>query len=265
MISLRSIHFDNRIPGWRNHMAVLQLNILALVMDGKIRYTINDSTVIAEKGDLLFIPRGSTRASENIEGEHQKITIAFHHDESDAADLPFLGPGMCRKCKIRNFEYVKHRFERLYDESIGQGGYRQYVVNGIFRELLGMAAREFEHTEVTPIKLKLVHALQQHLAAHYREPVQIARLAALVHRSPNYTISLFRELTGLSPIQYVHLLRIKEACNLLANSDLTVTEIANYLGYYDHSYFFRMFRKITSMSPTTYKETGPHPQNLQLF
>lgn len=35
---------------------------------------------------------------------------------------------------------------------------------------------------------------------------------------------------------------MKEACNLLTSSDLSVTEISNYLGYYDHSYFFRIFK-----------------------
>ncbi|KIL41325.1 hypothetical protein SD70_07670 [Gordoniibacillus kamchatkensis] len=262
MLTLHSVHFDNYIPNWRNNLAVISQNVLALIVDGKIKYTLNDQTFIAEKGELLFIPAGTLRASENADGEHQKITVLFKHDDDSAKELPFLGKNRFDKCKIRSFEYMKRRFERLYLETVGDVKFHQFVVSGIFHELIGMAAREFELVEVTPIKLKLANELQKYLVAHFRQPIQIEQLAALVHRSANYTISLFREVMGISPIQYVHLLRVKEACNLLTNSDLTVTEISDYLGYYDHSYFFRIFKKYMFMSPTEYRLAGSQSPHL---
>lgn len=265
MLSLLSVNYDNRIPNWRTSLMVLNYNVLVLMIDGKVKYTINDRTVIGEKGELLFLPVNCLRTGENVEGEHQKITVLFNHGDEDSEDLPILGNAQFRKCKIRNFEYVKHRFEKLYLEVVGDGKFTRYFVNGILQELVGMAAREFEHEEVTPVKLKLANELQKYVVAHYRQPIHIDQLAALIHRSSNYTISMFREVMGVSPIQYVHLLRMKEACNLLTNSDLTVTEISNYLGYYDHSYFFRIFKKYTSMSPTAYKHSGSYPPSLQFF
>ncbi|SEN05232.1 helix-turn-helix domain-containing protein [Paenibacillus sp. OV219] len=257
MLTFTSVHFDNRIPNWRNTLTVLDHNVIALILDGKVKYTLNDHPVIAEKGDLLIIPIGTMRASENMEGEHQKMTVLFQHSKADTEVLPVLGSARFSKCKIRNFEYMKQRFERLYLEALskGKGKFNPYVITGILLELVGMAAREFEQVEVTPIKLKLANEIQNYLVSHYREPTHIDQLAALIHRSANYTISIFREVTGVSPIQYVHSLRMKEACNLLTNSDLSVTEISNYLGYYDHSYFFRIFKKFTSLSPTEYKHS----------
>lgn len=265
MLSLRSVHFDNRIPNWRTNLMLLNHNVLVLMIDGKVKYTINDRTVVGEKGELLFIPVNSLRTGENYEGEHQKFTVLFNHGEKDSEELPIFGKSQFSKCKIRNFEYFKQRFEKLYLEVVGDGKFTRYFVNGILQELVGMAAREFELVEVTPVKLKLANELQKYLVAHYRQPIHIDELAALIHRSPNYTISMFREVIGVSPIQYIHLLRMKEACNLLTNSDLSVTEISNYLGYYDHSYFFRIFKKYTSMSPTAYKQSGSYPPSLQLF
>ncbi|WP_164545533.1 AraC family transcriptional regulator [Paenibacillus albus] len=255
MLSYTSVHFDNRIPNWRNTLTVLDHNVIALILDGKVKYTLNDHTVIAEKGDLLLIPIGTMRASENMEGPHQKMTVLFQHSIEDAHELPVLGNARFTKCKIRNFEYMKQRFERLNLEALSKDKFNPYVVTGILLELVGMAAREFEQVEVTPIKLKLANEIQKYLVDHYREPTHIDQLAALIHRSANYTISIFREVTGVSPIQYVHSLRMKEACNLLSNSDLSVTEIANYLGYYDHSYFFRIFKKFNSLSPTEYRHS----------
>ncbi|QHT61045.1 AraC family transcriptional regulator [Paenibacillus lycopersici] len=256
MLNIISVHFDNRIPNWRRAPDVLDHNVIALMIEGKVSYTLNNQTVIAEKGDLLFIPAGTMRASENADGEHQKFTILFRHTDDESLALHLLGNAQFDKCKIRNFEYMKQRFERLHLEAMGKGKFNSYVMTGILSEIIGLVAREFEQVEVTPIKLKLVNALQNYMVAHYREPVHIDQLASLIHRSANYTISIFREVTGISPIQYVHAMRIKEACKLLKNSDLSVTEISNYLGYYDHSYFFRMFKKLTSRSPTDYKHSG---------
>ncbi|MBT2738781.1 helix-turn-helix transcriptional regulator [Bacillus sp. ISL-7] len=47
-----------------------------------------------------------------------------------------------------------------------------------------------------------------------------------------------------------------EACNLLLNTDMTVVAISDYLGYYDTSYFSRMFKKLASMSPKEFSMTG---------
>lgn len=256
MPNLISVNFDNRIPNWGRELNLLDHNVLALMLDGKAKYTLNDQIVIAEKGDLLFIPIGTMRASENVEGEHQKLTILFHHSTEDSQALPILGHAQFGKCKIRNFEYMKQRFEKLYHETLGKGVFNSYVITGILMEIIGMASREFEQVEVTPIKLKLAHQLQAYLVTHYRESIHINQLAAHIHRSANYTISIFREVMGISPIQYVHHMRIKEACNLLINSNLSIAEISNYLGYYDHSYFFRVFKKLTSHSPTDYKHSG---------
>ncbi|MFD0714769.1 helix-turn-helix domain-containing protein [Paenibacillus sp. GCM10027626] len=90
-------------------------------------------------------------------------------------------------------------------------------------------------------------------------------MAHLIHPSPNYTIAIFREVIGSSPINYIHQLRIMEACSLLINSDMTVAEISNHLGYYDTSYFFRIFKKYTSMSPTEFMARGYNINVSQLF
>ncbi|NIK67393.1 AraC family transcriptional regulator [Paenibacillus sp. BK720] len=256
MLSLISVHYDNRIPNWRNGMARLTCNILALITEGKIRYTVNQKSYIAVKGDLLFIPAGSWRASENYEGEHAKLTLLFNYGEEEAGEIELLARSEFRIGKLRSFEYIRHRFERLYREWTVEGKNRRMVSTGIVQEIIGIATREMESSDIAPNKLKLAGKLQQFMVEHYRDAIPIDQLAGLIQRSPNYTISLFREVMGLSPIQYMHQLRMKEACRLLGGSDLTVSEIATFLGYYDHSYFYRMFKKHTSLSPSAYRLNG---------
>ncbi|WP_245600142.1 helix-turn-helix domain-containing protein [Paenibacillus harenae] len=257
VIQIMSVHFDHSIPNWRTHLETIGHNVLVLVREGKVKYEINGEEVVAEKGDFLFIPKSTRRSGENDRnGTHQKHTILFTLDSGLRTGIPFLDEGQFIKAKIANFQYASHRCERLYEEMRGSKRFRSFICLGIMQELIGMLAREMEKPELAPMKQKYAQIVKTYLLEHYREPVEIEQLAKLIHRSPNYTTALFKEVYGHSPIRYMHQLRVLEACNLLLNSDMTVSGIAQYLGYYDTSYFFRIFKKHSGMSPTEFIVQG---------
>ncbi len=134
----------------------------------------------------------------------------------------------------------------------GGKSYRTMICQGIMQELIGMLARELEKTELAPSKRNYADTIKSYLLEHYRESIEIDALARLIHRSPSYAAALFKEVYGQSPIRYMHQLRVQEACSLLIHSDMSITHIADYLGYYDTSYFYRMFKKHTGFSPSDY-------------
>lgn len=67
-------------------------------------------------------------------------------------------------------------------------------------------------------------------------------------------IQCFKEITGSSPLQYILKLRISNAQSLLENTDYTITEIANMVGYTNSLYFSRLFHKYIGMSPKEYRK-----------
>ena len=56
-----------------------------------------------------------------------------------------------------------------------------------------------------------------------------------------------------SPKEYLTDFRIRQACNLLENSDLSITAIANSVGFENNLYFSKAFRKIKGISPKNYR------------
>ncbi|GGD78575.1 helix-turn-helix domain-containing protein [Paenibacillus nasutitermitis] len=260
------VHFDDNIPNWRTKSEVLNVNVLVLVTEGKVSYSINGIDYVGERGDFIFIPHGTRRAGDNHHtGPHQKYTVIFRYDENAVPVIPFLQNKQFVQFKLRNFQYAQRRFERLFEEVCNGGNYLSFICPAILQELIGMLARELEKPEVTPMKMKYAQLIKHYLLDHYREPIEIGQLARLIHRSPNYTTSVFREVIGHSPIKYIHLLRIREACSLLLSTDMTVANISSYLGYYDTSYFFRIFKKHTAMSPTDFMIYGKHTDHAELF
>jgi len=92
------------------------------------------------------------------------------------------------------------------------------------------------------------------LTAEIRTIKSPAVFAARLYVSEAYLSEILRKTTGFPPIYWIHQEVIMEAKRLLYYSDLTVKEIAHTLGYTDHSYFSRLFRKNAGVSALAFRE-----------
>jgi AraC family transcriptional regulator, arabinose operon regulatory protein len=97
-----------------------------------------------------------------------------------------------------------------------------------------------------------------YMSDHLDESLRVPALARMASLSPAYFGALFKEQTGCSPRNYVHLLRIHRACQLLQDTQLSVKEIASRLGYLDQFHFSRQFKAFQSLSPSDYRHAQPH-------
>ena len=70
--------------------------------------------------------------------------------------------------------------------------------------------------------------------------------------SPSYLRELFRAELGISPIRYIHRLRIERACALL-HEDIPIWQVAELVGCPNANYFSRLFRAETGITPGDYK------------
>lgn len=92
------------------------------------------------------------------------------------------------------------------------------------------------------------------IADHYMDP---APVAALVRESglPERSFKRrFAAATGMSPLDYVHTLRIEEAKQMLEAGDAPIEAIANEVGYEDAAFFARLFRRSVMLTPAQYRK-----------
>lgn len=85
-------------------------------------------------------------------------------------------------------------------------------------------------------------------------------MAARVHLSVSHFSRLFRRVMDQSYSDYVTALRIREAQNLLHQTDTPISDIARRCGFGRQSYFSRRFKLMTGMTPTQYRHQRTHPQ-----
>lgn len=90
---------------------------------------------------------------------------------------------------------------------------------------------------------------------NYHSVLSIKEYAISRHLSPCWFIRNFKEIVKVTPMQYIVSLRMMNAQNLLENTTLNITEIAEAVGYDNPLYFSRLFHKHTGTSPSLYRTT----------
>lgn len=95
----------------------------------------------------------------------------------------------------------------------------------------------------------------RYLEEHFTEDINLDVLAREVGLSKNHLCTLFHAETGRNFVDYLHQIRIEQARELLATTDLRVSEVGFKVGYHDAKYFTKVFQKYQNCSPSEYRET----------
>ncbi len=94
----------------------------------------------------------------------------------------------------------------------------------------------------------------EYIDDHFYENIDLKTLADIEHYNVNYYGEWFKNNMGLTVTEYIKKLRIKKAKDLLVNTDLSILEIAQMIGYEHNSSFTRVFRKFEQISPAEFRK-----------
>jgi PAS domain S-box-containing protein len=93
----------------------------------------------------------------------------------------------------------------------------------------------------------------EYILENYANPLTLKSLAEMAAMSPSKFERSFKRTFASTPTEYIRSIRIQAACQFLAESDLSVSQIAFQTGHYDHSHFNRYFSKQMGQSATQYR------------
>ncbi len=105
----------------------------------------------------------------------------------------------------------------------------------------------------TPHSSKKLDSIANYIAAHYTEPLTLTVLAKHFKLSPSYIARMFRNELGIKPSAYIHQVKIAAAKALLLESDMSINEISEKLGYSDIYYFSKVFKRLIGSSPLQFR------------
>ena len=146
-------------------------------------------------------------------------------------------------------DIMLHFIENLYGDSIAREIARHFTheLKRSYESLLLNEDQKRSHHDEVIIKV------QEWLGQHYQEEIAIAAIAKQFKLSVRSLNRRFKYATNSSPLQYLQNLRIEHAKELLKQSNLAISEVADMVGYQDASYFTSLFKKVTAVTPIEYR------------
>ncbi len=123
----------------------------------------------------------------------------------------------------------------------------EYLIE-VYKSILDYTAPNRENKEI-----KYCEQIIRYLDGHYKEDVRFDDIAEEIGISYSYLRKLVKEETGKSLIDNVNILRIEEVKNLLLHTDLSISQIAQEVGYRNIQSVIRFFKKYEGISPSEFK------------
>ena len=157
--------------------------------------------------------------------------------------------------------FAGHRVERARGDVVAAQAAGQVLgaahatvhLAGVLLALLAGPAKT-GHEGRSPLHAMRVQSVVRFMTENLPRPVDHAALERVSGLSPSRLQALFREVTGYPPLDYLRRLRVEEARRLLADSRLSVKEVAARTGFRDTSHFSKVFRRVDGLSPAHYRD-----------
>jgi len=247
---------------------------ITYVYQGNGTVHIEDKKYDASEGDIFVIGDTEFHTVESLFSSSLRIISLFFLPDfvysigQNSFDLdylrPFLDHSVEFKNRIQSKEYntnaVLDLIEKIFDEKSNQDDLYYLAVKNHLLEILVLIARYFKRfssdlSQYTKRRsdIKRIDKVLSYLQTHYQEKITLDCISKIACMSTCYFCKFFKKVTGKTFKEYILSLRIDKARALLLQSDLNITEVAYEIGFENHSYFDRIFRRLTNLSPHDYR------------
>ena len=239
---------------------------LYYIAEGKCSVFIGQRTYRLQTGDFALIPAGTLHKTDfTSHGQNTKYVISFSVNTARQIDA-FLETEIAEtgiragkiKAPVQRQEAVLLLVNRMLYEFENQPPLGRSLCLALLAELLISLQRyragEAENDGNEDAAHGRMREVAAYLCEHAREQITLSEVAAHFAVSPSHLSRVFHQETGFGLREYLVHYRIRQACDLLLNSDLSVTQIADQCGFSDSNYFGDAFKKATGLSPREYRK-----------
>lgn len=265
----KSVYIDNNLP-MHSHsfMEIVYIN------KGEGTHYLNDKEYVVRAGDLILLDYKSVHTFRPKTSDFEWINILFRPE--------FITDKLVNELSEHNMIRLSF-FKNLIDSS-NQSEYNDIILNEVdesFCSLIRLMLSEYVHlTRDSNYILKnyliillskvsficqekqnekeevnvLIKQIMQEVANHLQDELTLSIIAKKVYLTPKYLSRFFKQQTGKNFIDYVHEKRIEEACRLLEQTDMAVSDIIYCCGMKSPKFFYKIFKEKTGVTPGDYRK-----------
>lgn len=228
--------------------AVTAHALLIIKRVGETEYRVGNEVLTADPNHIVFLPGGTSYSMcveregactviefDTMEGAEQRPGEYFTNNESD---IVATAKNILHYWKLRGPAYHSKCLSEIYSLLTQISTIQSYAYS-----LAG--------------KYRLIHRSVKYIETHYsKQDLYTPMLAELSGIGETYYRSIFIAVFGVPPTKYIQQYRVERAKELLVNSSGSVEDIALAVGFANSSYFCKVFKSVTGMTPSEFAEKG---------
>lgn len=245
-------------PNWFNIEHSHSFCEILYVLSGQGAVRIRGQEHPIRGGDLILYNPGVTHQERSDKDDH----LHFLFCAVDGFQLENLPPNCLipeDMLPIINADRYKQKldlyFMDLINETSSGIAYCRNISQNLLNVLLVMILRITMTTAPNPVRLSpACKKIKNYIDQNYMSPITLESLSSAIYISKDHLSHLFKAEIGVSPIRYVIQKRCEEASRLLLETDLSVKEVSQRVGYDDPVYFSQIFKKVMGASPNSYRK-----------
>lgn len=231
---------------------------LFYVRSGQGNFIVENETFPVQQDDLVIV---------NPNVEHTEVSVS-----SDPLEYVVLGvEGMSFDFGNQNDDSCNHviinsrnqRDELLFyfNAMLRETENKEENYEAICKNLLEVVLISLMRSSGHPFSVvasqkvkKECSVIKRYIDSNYAKDISLDSLAERAHISKYYLVHTFAKYYGMSPINYLNVVRIRASKELLETTDLSISQISQSTGFSSQSYFSQSFRRSCGMTPSDYRQ-----------
>jgi AraC-like DNA-binding protein len=239
---------------------------LLTTLSGQLDYNIDDKRVALTEGQSIVLEPNSSVIAKGQNVELLFLTFSASIVIQNAAAMRLIPPKSIvtfTRDHLHGDRKLDGLLEGFASELATEKPGRAIVMRALVEQLLVHILRNYsmprlsEELELSRVGLvdRRIRRSVELMHTQLDQELTLKALAAASYLSPFHFARLFKKLTGLSPHNYLANIRATRAQLLLAETDLSVTEVGARVGYLSGSHFTKAFRLATGATPREFRKS----------
>lgn len=194
----------------------------------------NDREYVLKEDELCFIP---PEVIHYYNSEAACLTLNIPADMMKSSDLIYLSENCVRKID-KELQPLVFLIQAELNTNSGSTDSVKYLLYYLYEKLVQMG------------RLPSLTYIEENFASD----ITIRELAAMENYNISYYTEWFKKNVGCLPSEYLRMVRIDKAKEILATTRMKIIDVAMHVGYYNSSSFTRAFREVEGITPNQYRK-----------
>lgn len=230
---------------------------IAFIMEGSGYLVVDNQQLPVESGSITLVPPSTMHHfSTSEENGMRYYCLRFQLDSANQELYKFFTARNSSVTSGDYLNYIKNTFQVLFHTHQVNGGIVDEVFQSLALGLVQLAKKQFSAKTISMHQEEhdLASEILSYISNYHYEKITLESLAKKYNISPSHLSRIFCNTYHVSPINYLIHSRITFATEYLLKSDLSISEIAEKVGYDNPTHFTNMFIKRIGCTPTEYRE-----------